>query len=132
MEAEYLFVYGTLRKHYGSPLLDQLAEHLQHLGEGTVNGAMFDMGEYPAAVEKTGEKKIRGDVFSISDAGFCFEKLDEYEGTDYRRKLTEVSVGGGESLMAWMYWYVGTEWPSTEIVEEDYLQYLKSKKERFS
>src|SRR5262249_2027949 len=49
---ELLFVYGTLMRGYGLHRL--LAGRAAYLGEGEVQGFLFDLGAYPAALRGPG------------------------------------------------------------------------------
>jgi gamma-glutamylcyclotransferase (GGCT)/AIG2-like uncharacterized protein YtfP len=131
MNRAYLFVYGTLRKDYGLKLMEDLSAICIFAGHGTVKGALYEVGSYPAAVESVGTKGIKGDVYEVSDAEIVFDKLDEYEGDAYCRKKTTVVMDSGEVREAFVYWYTGTTDRALLIEESDYLDYLKNKKDRF-
>ena len=45
-----LFVYGSLRSGFHSPVYDYIRRYFDFIGEGRVKGKIFDMGDYAAAV----------------------------------------------------------------------------------
>ena len=50
--AEYLFVYGTLRKNYDLKLKDRVRHQLQYVGKAKVGAVLYDLGRYPGAIKK--------------------------------------------------------------------------------
>lgn len=127
----YLFVYGTLRKDYGLRLMQEVGNQCVFAGHGKVKGALYDLGAYPGAVEGMLKKEIRGDVYQVTDAGVVLPVLDGYEGEDYCRKKTTVMLDSGKRIEAFIYWYTGERNKALLIEEEDYLNYLKNKKDGF-
>ena len=63
-EADYLFVYGTLMKKAGHPMHKTLARYATYLGEATAEGALYDLGAYPAMRE--GEGSVRGELRELT------------------------------------------------------------------
>ena len=108
--SEYLFAYGTLRSGFG----------LVKVGTGSIQGTMYDLGEYPGAVP--GEGEIIGDLFRSPRT---FADLDEYEGEEFDRKTVRVTTEAGV-VEAWIYWYTGDVSGRSPIEDKDYLNYLKS------
>ena len=129
MNNAYLFVYGTLRKGYGLKLLQEIGSALTYVGEATVQATLFDLGDFPGAV-KGGEAEIKGDVFTLHDWQ-VFDLLDAYEGEAFKREEAKVRLQSGEKVKAWLYWYTGNTANCPAIPNGDYLDYLKSKKDRF-
>lgn len=71
-----MFVYGTLRS--GGPAAGLLAG-CERIGEATVEGTLYDLGEYPALM-LYGHTRVRGEVW---DCPFeLLAKLDAYEGAE--------------------------------------------------
>jgi gamma-glutamylcyclotransferase (GGCT)/AIG2-like uncharacterized protein YtfP len=131
MNKEYLFVYGTLRKDYELALKNELAAYLQFAGTGKIKAKLYDLGSYPAAVEGLCRSEIAGDVFEVIYFARLFPVLDVYEGSEYKRGKAMVTMDGGDVLNAWIYWYTGSIDENLRIPENDYLHYLKNKKDRF-
>lgn len=123
MDTCYLFAYGTLRKNFepGTNLVDARS----YRGLGTVAGLLYDLGQYPGAVPHESQR-ITGDLFEIAESQLAL--LDEYEGEDYCRKSVMVLLETGETLPAWIYWYNGKTERKPRINQNDYLIYLKTKK----
>lgn len=129
MNKALLFVYGTLRRDFSLPLKEAVAGHLLYIGTGRVKATLYDLGAYPGAV-KEGNSEIVGDVVELQSET-VLAVLDEYEGDEYRRDVEAVKLSSGETVQAWMYWYTGNTNESTLIKNDDYLHYLKNKKDRF-
>lgn len=108
----HLFVYGTLRKGFRShEMLRRL--RAQFLATGYVQGRLYDLGNYPGAVERVRDTdRIRGEVYRLPNAARTFEVLDRFEGFDpanpgfnlFERKETMATVAGGKQLPVWIYW----------------------------
>ena len=100
-KAQYLFVYGTLMS--GQPAAYMLKDRECLGGFLLKDYALYDLGAYPGAVPKVGEKII-GEVYEIREEDF--ERLDEYEGNGslyIRRQLPVESYG--RTITAWVYVY---------------------------
>lgn len=107
-----LFVYGTLRRGFSSHgLLRRL--RARFLGTGHIRGKLYELGEYPGAVESSGGgNRICGEVYLLPHAARAFKALDNFEEFDpanpgfalfVRKEATVVLAGGGE-IRAWVYW----------------------------
>lgn len=110
-------------------LEEAVANDLFFVGTGKVKATMYDLGKYPGAVRK-GESEIVGDVFEVKNEA-VFTVLDAYEGEEYKREKTAVKHSSGEIMEAWIYWYTGATTDAMLIKNDDYLHYLKNKKDRF-
>jgi gamma-glutamylcyclotransferase (GGCT)/AIG2-like uncharacterized protein YtfP len=108
----HLFVYGTLRKGFRSHgWLSRL--HARLIATGSVRGRLYDLGEYPGAVESERDAdRVQGEVYWLPSAAQAIRILDKFEGFDparpafnlfERRKTTVVITAGGEKR-AWIYW----------------------------
>jgi len=112
--SRYLFVYGTLDpKHAPSEIAPTVAK-LRPLGKASVQGLLYDLGEYPGAVfNGSAKRKISGTVFRIPDDPQILRQLDDYEGftpSDPRkslfvRELRPVKLAAGPVLRCWVYTY---------------------------
>lgn len=129
MNNTYLFVYGTLRMGYGLKLLQEIGSALTYVGAATVCGALYDLGDFPGAVNG-GESVIAGDVFTLHDRQ-VFDLLDAYEGDAFKREEADVRLQTGETVKAFLYWYTGSTANHPQIQNGDYLDYLTNKKDRF-
>lgn len=112
--AEYLFVYGTLRRDTEHPMAGVLAAASTYVGRGAYQGRLFRVSWYPGAIPSDfPQDRVIGDVFRIRDgrAAELFGMLDTYEGTTpeaeeapyYRRERVRVRMGGGGEIEAWIY-----------------------------
>lgn len=112
--ADYLFVYGTLRRGADHEMAGLLSASASHEGEGRFQGRLYRVSWYPCAVASTSpEDWVRGDVFRIEPgrAASLFTRLDAYEGTEaeegkaphYRRERHAVEMPDGRRIQAWVY-----------------------------
>lgn len=135
-QPNYLFVYGTLRKEFGLQLTKEIKDNIIYTGGATINGKMYDIGEYPAALPSANEhSKIVGEIYELKHPRKIFRLLDEYEGYDrkhlsqseYYRKKETLELETGEKIQAWVYWYNFPIKNKRKIKQKDYLEYLKKK-----
>lgn len=106
---EHLFVYGTLCP--GKP-----NEHIMENIGGTWHKAIVEgelraggwgaeMG-FPGIVLNVPEDKreaIHGYVFSSENLATNWQMLDEFEGVEYQRILTDVQLENGQLMQAYVY-----------------------------
>lgn len=116
MATELLFVYGTLMRGYGLHRL--LAGRAAYLGEGEVEGFLFDLGAYPAALRGAGSH-IRGEVYRLADPEL-WQALDSAEGSQYHRGEVGVRLASGGEVTASIYWYVAPLGGAVPIPGGDY------------
>jgi gamma-glutamylcyclotransferase (GGCT)/AIG2-like uncharacterized protein YtfP len=132
----HLFVYGSLRRGFLNPAFDYIKNHFYFIAHGTVKGALYDLGEYPAAVPQ-GEASIIGELFlakSEEDFNWAISQLDDYEGLNpaegevslYKRELVSVSHHDAATT-AWIYWYNGDVSGKPFIESGDMMEYFKLK-----
>ena len=133
----YLFVYGTLRKEFGLGLSEKIKQDMILVGDASIRGELYDIGEYPAALPSKDEKsKIIGEIYELIHPRKVFKLLDEYEGYDkddlnnseYYRKKESVTLNNGKEVGAWVYWYNFPIKGKKKIKTKDYIQYLSYKK----
>ena len=137
-EPNYLFVYGTLRTGVGNPVRKELMYDVELIGQSVIRGKMYDIGRYPGAARGADEEpgSIIGEVLKITHPKKVLRILDQYEGFDpemperseYRRELIAVQLPNGKEVMAWVYWYNLPVAGKRRIRNNDYLDYLKTKK----
>lgn len=58
-----LFVYGSLRSGFHSPVYEYISRFFKFIGEAKVQGKLFDMGSYPAGVPTTEDSLIIGELY---------------------------------------------------------------------
>lgn len=133
-----LFVYGTLRSGFHSPVYEYISRFFSFVGEAKVRGKLIDMGSYPAGIPTNDSHFIIGELYHIknpAEFSWAIGQLDDYEGVDvefdemqlYRREITEVYINN-QVTHAWIYWYNGDVSGKPVIASGDLLQYLKQKK----
>jgi gamma-glutamylcyclotransferase (GGCT)/AIG2-like uncharacterized protein YtfP len=123
VEAERLFVYGTLMR--GFALHAMLERCADFVGVGEAAGLLFDLGRYPAAL-RGGGGLIHGEVYGLRDPG-SWLALDSAEGSQYHRGETGVRMAGGRQVTAYIYWYVGPLSRAVPIPGGDYRAHAPAK-----
>lgn len=133
-----LFVYGSLRSGFHSPVYEYISRFFRFIGEARVRGKLFDMGSYPAGVPGNDNHFIVGELYQAKNEhefSWAIGQLDDYEGVSvepdevqlYRREVTEVQLNGGLT-QAWIYWYNGDTQGRPLIASGDLMEYMKQKK----
>jgi gamma-glutamylcyclotransferase (GGCT)/AIG2-like uncharacterized protein YtfP len=133
-----LFVYGSLRSGFRSPVYEYISRYFDLVGEARVRGELFDMGSYPAALPAIQNKYITGELYRIrneNEFSWAIGQLDDYEGVAvaydemqlYRRDITEVECNN-QLTTAWIYWYNGDVSGKPVIESGDVLKYMRQKK----
>lgn len=117
-----LFVYGTLRPRCASDMTRRLVDDLEHAGEATMRGTLYDIGPYPAM--RRGEGTVRGDLLAVRDAA-RLRALDAYEECGgpsplFERVTAVARRTDGVEVVAWVYLYVGPLGTARPIDGGDY------------
>ena len=132
-----LFVYGSLRSGFRNPAYKYLARYFRLLGEATVKGKLYDMGEYAAAIATDEERFIHGELYEINEPNefdWAIAQLDDYEGVSvevgehplYKREAATAYLDGSKSE-AWIYWFNGETAGYPEVLSGDMIEYLQQK-----
>lgn len=125
-----IFVYGTLRKDALGRITSPLARGWTFEGYGTVAAELYDFGAYPGAVPSSGTSaRVRGEVHRLPDGDETLLLLDQYEGCgpgdpephEFERALVDVTLEGGGTARAWIYWY-RPEPRGRRLASGDYLE----------
>lgn len=135
LRSPVLFVYGTLLSGRDGELHPYLAGRATLVGTGTISGALFDAGRYPAAVASREPKmKIRGEVYAIfpASARALLALLDRYEGclpgrpaeSLFIRTRVEVRLDAGGSVPAWTYLFNRSTDGLKRIADGDFAAHL--------
>lgn len=133
-----LFVYGSLRSGFQHPAYTYISRYFTLQGTAKVNGELFDMGEYPAAVPTDKPAWIIGELYTIQkteEFSWAIGQLDDYEGINgepdepqlYRRDKTIVHLND-QQIEAWIYWYNGSVAGRPKIECGDLLVYIQQQK----
>jgi gamma-glutamylcyclotransferase (GGCT)/AIG2-like uncharacterized protein YtfP len=111
---DYLFAYGSLQPGCAPMYIATVAAKLRPVGTGFVRGALYDLGEYPAAVPDASSKhRIAGTVLQLPEDASFLRQLDDYEGFDpqmpeaseFVRERQSVEMTAGGALECWIYRY---------------------------
>jgi gamma-glutamylcyclotransferase (GGCT)/AIG2-like uncharacterized protein YtfP len=135
-EPVYLFVYGTLRKEFGSSFSNKYADEMEYVGEAKIYGELYDIGEYPGAIQGLNkDSTIAGELIRLRNHFDFVRILDQYENYDplnteeseYVRGKVIAMMDDGKAIEAWVYWYNQSIEGKTRIPDNNYLNYLKNK-----
>lgn len=137
--ADYLFVYGTLRRglvEKADPELSQLVQNLRFVCEGEIHGQLFDLGEFPGAIVGANfVTRVRGEVYEMPNPKEVFAVLDQYEGfvpgeleaSLFARTIENITLPDNRTLPCWLYVY--NDWVlNGKLIEGgDYVAYLQTR-----
>ncbi|MEO0887231.1 MAG: gamma-glutamylcyclotransferase family protein [Cyanobacteria bacterium J06648_10] len=103
---ERLFVYGTLQP--GGPNEHVLTDIGGTWEPGVIKGNLVKVGwgaemGYPGLVIDEEGDEISGYVFVSSNLGASWADLDAFEGDEYERVMTTVTLQNGERVEAYVY-----------------------------
>jgi gamma-glutamylcyclotransferase (GGCT)/AIG2-like uncharacterized protein YtfP len=129
---ELVFFYGTLMAGFDRRRRAGIDSKLTYVGRGSINGALFDLGLYPAAVPAP-ETLVWGEVYAMSDPEEVLAALDDIEGfrpedpdkSLYTRERTDVRLSDGSRHTAWVYFYNAPLGQAPAIPSGDYLEHVK-------
>jgi gamma-glutamylcyclotransferase (GGCT)/AIG2-like uncharacterized protein YtfP len=133
-----LFVYGSLRSGFNHPAYSYIRDNFILTGEAKVNGKLYDLGDYPAALPAHDESSIIGELYTMKEEqefSWVIAQVDDYEGVNvepgetalYRREITTVYINN-TTTNAWIYWYNKDVVGKPVIASGDVLQYIQQKK----
>ena len=133
-----LFVYGSLRSGFKSPVYEYISRFFRFIGDAKVKGKLFDMGTYPAGVSSDDGTFIIGELYQAKNEhefSWAIGQLDDYEGVAvepdevqlYRREIAPVHING-QVTDAWIYWYNGNVAGRPSITSGDLMEYMQQKK----
>ncbi len=113
--ANYLFVYGTLKRRSRHPMARRLAQSARHVGAARIAGRLYNLGRYPGLKEpRFADDCVQGDVYDLGEnADAVLREMDAYENaespppTPYERLPATVTLEDGRALTVWVYWYRG-------------------------
>ncbi len=138
MPAEFIFVYGTLRRETATSMHDVLARHCGYFADGCMQGKLYEVDGYPGAIESDNPKdKVYGEIYRIISSDLVLPQLDEYEECtdkfpephEYIRKKLPITLSGGGSVTAWVYVFNQDVSNLMQIGSGDYLNYFNASKD---
>jgi gamma-glutamylcyclotransferase (GGCT)/AIG2-like uncharacterized protein YtfP len=104
----HLFAYGTLQAGLAPPEVAPIIAKLRPLGEGFVDGKLYDLGDYPGAViDPASAWIIHGTVYELPEDAEILCRLDAYEGPEYVRIEQLVTLTAGGEVNCWVYDFQG-------------------------
>jgi gamma-glutamylcyclotransferase (GGCT)/AIG2-like uncharacterized protein YtfP len=132
--SELIFFYGTLMTPFNRSARRRMNQHLAFVGTGTIEGALFDLGIYPAAVPGSGGR-VHGELYEMLRPIVVLRELDELEGYHpghhekslYTRTRTKVTLEDGATVHAWAYFYNAPLGRAERIQSGDYLEHLRAR-----
>lgn len=130
--ADLVFFYGTLMAGFDRRRRAGIDQNLTYIGRGSIRGALFDLGIYPAAVPAP-EGRVWGEVYEMAQAEAVLAALDDIEGyraedpdrSLYARSRAEVTLPDGTTASAWVYFYNAPLGQASRIPSGDYLEHVK-------
>jgi gamma-glutamylcyclotransferase (GGCT)/AIG2-like uncharacterized protein YtfP len=112
--SDYLFAYGTLQPAHAPDEVRALLAKLRYVGEASVRGVLYDLGDYPGAVlDSSFASRVFGEVFELPDSEETLAALDSYEefdpnargGSLFVRVREPVALESGDVKRCWIYVY---------------------------
>ena len=106
--------------------LHRYMERATFLGEGSTNGTLYSLGQYPGLVD--GEGRVRGELYRFEDLPAALDILDDVEDYNpteperglYVRVVRNVRMDDGRELDAWAYVYNGPVGAGARIESGDW------------
>ena len=129
---ELVFFYGTLMAGFDRRRRAGIDDKLTYIGRGSIQGALFDLGLYPAAVPGP-DGRVWGEVYEMTESATVLAALDEIEGyrhddsdrSLYLRQEADVLLAGGTRARAWVYFYNAPLGRAPRIASGDYLEHTR-------
>jgi gamma-glutamylcyclotransferase (GGCT)/AIG2-like uncharacterized protein YtfP len=130
--ADLVFFYGTLMAGFDRRRRAGIDDKLRYVGRGSIQGSLFDLGLYPAAVPAQ-DGVIWGEVYEMTDPAIVLAALDDIEGyrhddpdkSLYIRSQAAVALPDGTRAKAWVYFYNAPLGRAARIASGDYLEHVK-------
>lgn len=110
--ADFLFVYGTLRRACAHPMHAVLAADSRYVGIAHYQGKLYRVSHYPGVVPSGNPaQQVVGEVYQLFKPAQTLAELDRYEECsaefpspqEYRREVQVVALENGCSVNAWVY-----------------------------
>ncbi|MFN8060582.1 MAG: gamma-glutamylcyclotransferase family protein [Vicinamibacterales bacterium] len=129
---ECVFFYGTLMTGFDRRRRAGIEGKLSYIGRGSIHGALFDLGIYPAAVPAA-DGQVWGEVYQMTDPASVLSALDDIEGHTaddpehslYVRRPATVTLDHGMPVDAWVYFYNAPLGQAQRISSGDYLDHVR-------
>lgn len=117
---------------FTSEITQVLRSRSEFVGEGWINGKLYDLGSYPGLVyEAEGDKSVRGEVYRMHRPDLLLPVLDYYEMIDpaqpahneYKRSLLPITMFD-QIQDCWTYVFQQSVAAFPEISSGDYRTYF--------
>jgi gamma-glutamylcyclotransferase (GGCT)/AIG2-like uncharacterized protein YtfP len=134
--ADYVAVYGSLRKYGGIGDEPDLSRRLKPAGTAVIEGKLVDLGDYPGLIPGAG--KVQAELLEVVDreAFRIMDRHERYDPTDvqgslYLRRAVRLLQPSAD---AWVYVYNRETGDAPEVPGGDWIGYVASRptSERFS
>ncbi|HTI37440.1 MAG TPA: gamma-glutamylcyclotransferase family protein [Vicinamibacterales bacterium] len=130
--SDLVFFYGTLMAGFDRRRRAGIDDKLHYIGRGAIQGALFDLGLYPAAVPGP-DGHVWGEVYEMTDPSAVLPALDAIEGyreddpdrSLYTRSRAPVLLPDSTIADAWVYFYNAPLGRAPRIPSGDYLEHVK-------
>lgn len=124
-DCDYLFVYGTLLRQSQTKMSTMLLSNSKFIELASVQGRLYDIGEYPGLIQSDKKShQVKGEVFKLNNPDLTLQKLDDYEGCEYKRIKTSVTLDNDKKVESWLYIFSLPTDEYTCIESGDYMAYL--------
>ncbi len=112
MSADYIFVYGTLRRACTTGAHQTYLAGAEFIENAKIKGNLYRVSYYPALVLDDSASWVLGEVYRLASADQLM-RLDAYEECsypplptqEYQRKKVDVITDSGKVLSVWIYSY---------------------------
>jgi gamma-glutamylcyclotransferase (GGCT)/AIG2-like uncharacterized protein YtfP len=112
MPADYIFVYGTLRRACSTGAHQTYLANAEFIANAKINGSLYRVSYYPAMVLDNSAGWVHGEIYRLASSE-QLTRLDAYEECtypsqpeqEYQRKKVDVITAVGERLSVWVYCY---------------------------
>ena len=129
---DLVFFYGTLMAGFDRRRRAGIDDKLRYIGRGSIQGELFDLGLYPAAVAAP-EGRIWGEVYEMTEPVPVLAALDDIEGyrhddpdrSLYTRAKAGVVLPDGSLAQAWVYFYNAPLGQAARIPSGDYPEHTR-------
>lgn len=109
-QADYLFVYGTLRAGANGDAHQRYLNGARFIARARIQGLLYQVSYYPALVLDNTAGWVQGEVYRLASPA-QLAALDAYEectypalpGQEYQRCEVAVMTEHGAELSAWVY-----------------------------
>jgi len=127
----YLFIYGTLLEAQNAFAI-YLNENSVFYSKAKFKGRLYDMGDYPGAIDDADGYDIYGSIVELHDPEEVLKHIDPYEGYGegqrkpylFIRKIITAETENGP-LDCWVYIYHRSVEGAKQITGGNFLAYKK-------